>query len=174
MLSGLVGLGVSVVGMGMQWGAIKNEVEDAKAAQNAEAGVIGTEQEINQQRQQQMKLEYNRYQMQQIRNLQLQRAMAITSATAQGANFGSGLPGGEAQGSGQVANNLRNATQNFEIGNKIFSLEDTMAMYRLQEVTAKTDMEKDKAQQELGGMVSSLGGPLGKLAGTFGGFLGIG
>lgn len=84
--------------------------------------ITAHEQQIEAQRMKAMQLDARRRQMEVIRNQQRYRAVGLTNATAQGAQFGSGLQGGYGQISGQSGVNLLGIQQNLQIGQDIFGL----------------------------------------------------
>jgi hypothetical protein len=110
-----IGLAAGAIGSGVQaYGAIQQGEAQRKASrlsQMAEA-----------QRQRGMELDSERKQYSIIREQQMQRANAIAAATSQGAQFGSGLSGGEAQIAGASNSNLLGVNQNTELGQNMFSI----------------------------------------------------
>jgi hypothetical protein len=67
-----------------------------------------------------MEVDARRQQLEIIRNQQRGRALGLTTATAQGAQRGSGLQGGYGQISGQTGVNLLGVQQNLQAGRNIF------------------------------------------------------
>jgi len=156
-----ISAGLNIVGFGMQvFGAISG-AESAQEAANIKKGIAGDEQKINEQKRQQMLLESSRKQMEIFRNMQRQRAMATAAAVNQGASLGSGLQGGLAGVSGQSFFNSLGISQNVELGQNIFSINNDISSKKMQ----LADVEADQA--EAAGW-ASLGGSLMKSSDTFG------
>lgn len=103
----------SVVGAGVQ---AYGSMQEAQASKDAEAL-----------RQKQMLLESNRQRLQTIRQSIAARAQAENNATAQGAQSGSGLAGGEASIGAKTANNLVGISQGVQIGTGIFQANSRVA-----------------------------------------------
>lgn len=93
---------------------------------------IGIQQQIEAQRKQQMELQAHRQQLETVRQMQRARSQALTSATNQGAIFGSGLQGGYGQIGGATATNQLGISQNLEIGRNIFGLNQQLSQSRIQ------------------------------------------
>lgn len=140
------GLLMSAVGTG---GSMFGASKSAQLSQQQAA----YEQQIQQQKHQQMVLETQRSQMENIRNSQLARSMALNSATGQGAQFGTGLQGGYGQISGQAGTNRVNLQQNEEIGQNIFDLNSQISGVKYQQAD-------NQASQAMWSGVSSFGGQL--------------
>lgn len=94
------------------------------ASKGFNQGILQGQQDIEQQRYNAMILAANRQQLEIVRQGQRARAMALTTATAQGAakQGASALGGGYGQISGQTNQNLLGVTQNLGIGANIFAL----------------------------------------------------
>lgn len=107
------------------------QVTGAQAQNQATKEIAGLEQGVEAQRFQAMELDARRQTMDAIRNNQRARALGLTSATQQGAQFGSGLQGGYGQISGQTNTNLLGIGQNLEIGRNIFGLNSQITQQKL-------------------------------------------
>ena len=102
-----IGLAVGVAGTAAQVVGSSQQAAAAKRAENL--------------RERQMNLEAARQRRQVIRNSLRARSMALTSATAQGAQSGSGLQGGFGQIGQQTGENIQGVNQGTEIGAGIFA-----------------------------------------------------
>lgn len=71
-------------------------------------------------REKQMNLESARMRRQTVREAIMARSTALSNATAQGAEGGSGLQGGYGQISGQMNRNIQGINQSQEIGTQMF------------------------------------------------------
>jgi hypothetical protein len=167
---------VSLVGMGM---SLFGTSKATAAAQQESAAVQQINQldiQVNAQRQQQMVLQANRQQLQNVRNVQMARSMALTSATSQGAQFGSGLSGGYGQIAGQGNTQKLATNQNLEIGKNIFGLDNQIDQQRILEAQAQGNMATAQGMQSLGGDLMKVGGSqqFGSLLGMIPGMSGSG
>lgn len=92
------------------------------AARGINNQITAYERQVEGQRQQAMELDARRRSLEVLRNQQRARAVALTNANAQGAARGSGLQGGYGQIAGQSGVNLLGISQNLQIGQNIFGL----------------------------------------------------
>jgi hypothetical protein len=172
----LVGLGTSIFGANKSAQSAKQATAAAQGEADSSEQQALLEKQVNAQRQQQMVLTSNRQQLQTIRNTQLARSMALTSATGQGANFGTGLQGGYGQISGDANTSLLGIRQNTEIGQNIFSLDNLIddqkiryAQFGAQLATAQGGVQAGAGLSALGGAIGKTAGPLSSLFGNAGG-----
>jgi hypothetical protein len=156
-----ISAGLSVVGFGLQLFGMSEGMDAAKQSATIKKGIAEDEQKINEQKRQQMLLESSRKQMEVFRNMQRQRAMATAAAVNQGASSGSGLQGGLAGVSGQSLYNSLGISQNVELGQNIFSINNDISSKKMQLADVETQ------QSEAAGW-ASLGGSLMKAGPTFG------
>lgn len=154
-----VGLGFSILGTMEQSSALNS----ANAAQQQ---ISGLEQQENQQRNVASNLAYDRQKSEVLRNNQVARSMAISSATNQGAQFSSGLSGGLGQISGQSGTNLLGINQNQEVTNQLFSLDTQVSQQKQAMADAQTKASTASGLAGLGGSISKSIGPLGQLLGS--------
>jgi len=178
-----ISLAISAVGLGMQiFGGAKSasdsssyakEVAANAAASNAiSSNMISQEQGISNLKQQQMEIEGRRQQLQDIRNAQRARAMAIQTASNQGAQFGSGLQGGLAQISNQGLFDLSGVSSALTIGRGIGQFNNQISNDRIQlaslNAQAQTAQAQYQGQQSTDQGIASLGGALLKSGPTIG------
>lgn len=163
---GLVGLGLSAYGTYKQSQLSKQMAGLANQEAGINLDVAKQQQDINDQRKQQMILTSNRQQLQTIRNSQLARSMALTASTASGSQFGSGLQGGYGQIGGDTGTNLLNLSQNLEIGKNIFGFDDQISNDRIKIAGLQGQEATIKGQQAQASATSAFGGDLTKAAGT--------
>lgn len=113
--------GMALEGVGMA-GQVVGAVMGAQAQQGITAANLNINRDqaaINQQNLTQMKLNARRAQMEVVRNQQRARALALNTATAQGASQGSGLSGAYGQIAGMSGTNMLGINQNLAIGKQI-------------------------------------------------------
>jgi hypothetical protein len=111
-------------------------------------GIIDTQFQMEAERQKAMELDAKRQQREIIRNQQRARSIALASATAQGARFGSGLQGGYGQISGQSNVNALGIQQNLDIGRNMFNLNSQLANQRKQSIDLETQYAYSRADQQ--------------------------
>lgn len=151
-------LGLGVVGLGLQlYGGSKASQEAQHQAELAQKNYV-LETQVNTQRKQAMELSASRQQLENYRNVQRARAQGMAAAVNQGAQFGSGIQGGQAQAQSQGAFNNLGITQNLEIGRNIFGLNNQIS-------GNKALMSQSQANQATDMGLASLGGSLVKNSG---------
>ncbi len=155
---------LGVVGLGLQiWGGAKAS-QTASQVAGVQKGIAGDEQQINDQKQQQMQLEARRMQTEQFRNIQRQRSAATAAAVNQGAQGGSGLQGGLAQVQDQGLYNVQGINQNLQFGNTIFGINNDISSKKMQLADLSSSMAQDQALSSLGGAIVKNSGTIGGLA----------
>lgn len=119
-------LGIGAVGLGMKlfggFGA-SSATASAYAMQQQEAA---NEEKIEQQKQTAFEVQTRRSQMENFRNVQRARAQGLNASVTQGANFGSGIQGGQAANTDQGNVNNLGLNQNLMTSRNIFA--DTQAI----------------------------------------------
>jgi len=158
---------LGIAGLGMQIFGGASAAADQQRAYEIQQKISGVETQVNDQRKQQMNLDSQRQQLEIVRNSQRARSMALNSATNQGAQFGTGLQGGYGQISGQTNTNLLANSQNLEIGNNIFGLNNQISQYKSQLSGVQSDIAQDTAW-------SNMGATIGKSASTVSDLYGYG
>jgi hypothetical protein len=144
---------------------------DAKKQAQISQQVAGIEGQQNQVRRQAMEISSQRQQTENIRNAQLARSMSLNSATQQGAQFGSGYAGGQAQISGDANYNALGISQNLMAGEKMFNYDDQISRLKAQ----SADVQGDQAMwQGIGQFGNSIMGAAGKFGNLMGGPQGFG
>jgi len=172
-----ISIGISAVGFGLSlFGAKKQkEASEAQAAAArqvaAYSGDIATqEQGINDLKQKQMEMEGRRTQLQNVRNMQRSRAMAVNAAVSQGAQGGSGIQGGLAQVENQGLFNMQGVQNALEVGrginsyNKLIS-QDKIGIAQQQGISASAqgDAAEGQGLMSLGGTLLKSGGTIGSM-----------
>jgi hypothetical protein len=165
-------LGIGVIGLGLQAFGAFGAADNAKQAAEISKNIAGFEQGINEQRRTQMQLTARRQQTEIFRNMQRQRAMATAAAVNQGASTGSGLSGGLAQITGQSLFNSQGINQNLEIGQNIFSLNNSISSEKMKMADVQADMAENQAWASLGGSLVNNAGTIGNLGSNVMGMFG--
>jgi hypothetical protein len=126
-----VGLGFSAFGGYEQY-------QGAKAEATASRNIAGLEIQQDTVRRQAMELSAQRQEMQNLRQAQRARSMALSAATAQGGQYGSALGGAYGQISGGSGINQLGISQNLQFGEKMFDLNAQIDQQKMAIADAKT------------------------------------
>jgi hypothetical protein len=124
--------------------AAAQSMEFSGRARSINNNIVGYEQQIEGQRMQAMNLDARRRSLEVLRNQQRARAVALTNANAQGAARGSGLQGGYGQIAGQTGVNMLGISQNLQIGQNIFGLNNQITGQK----QAYSDLQYDYGVQQ--------------------------
>lgn len=165
-------LGIGAVGLGLKLFGGFSASSDAKKAAGIEQNIAGLEGDVNAQRQQAMELSARRQQLEIFRNAQRVRAQGLNAAVSQGANFGTGLIGGQNQATSQGLFNSEGVNQNLEIGRNIFGINNKITGQKQQLAEVKGDIATDQGWASLGGSILSSAGTISNIAGAAGSFAG--
>lgn len=130
----------------------------------SEQQVAGLEGQVNDQRKTAMEVDARRRQLETVRNNQRARSMAQTTATSQGAQFGSGLEGAYGGIGGQSGTNLLGINQNLEIGRNIFGLDTQISAQRLTQASLESSRSTDQGIASAGNAVMGASGKLGQMS----------
>lgn len=158
-----ISIGLQIAGLGMSLFGGGASLFGSKKTSELQEKIANEERLANQQRLRAMELSSRRQQIQNIRNVQLQRSMALTAATAQGAQFGTGLAGGIAQVNAEGAWNELGITQNTEIGRNMFAINDRISGLKAQIGETQSEMAMYQGLGSLGGSLMKAGPTIGAL-----------
>lgn len=162
-----VTLGIGAAGLATSLFFGQRAGEDAQKINADEQQKFGLEQQVNAQRQSAMELSGRRQQLETFRNMQRARSAGLTNASNQGAQYGSGLGGGQADVTNQGYFAAQGVNQNLQIGRNIFGLDNSITGINSNESNLKADQAGNQQWASLGGAVMSNAGTLGKV-GTYG------
>lgn len=137
----------------------------AKEESQVQQQEIGTELSQDALRQQAMQASGKRQMMQNIRNAQMARSMALSTAQGQGAQFSSGLAGAYGGISGQANTNTENISQNLQFGTQMFGLEAQLSGEKEQMAGLQSEAATNSAVGGIFGSLGKIGGPIGNLVG---------
>lgn len=158
----IAGFGLGVYGSLGAAGASKQEAQISKQ-------IAGLEIQADQQRKTAMEISARRMQTESVRNAQRARSMALQNATTQGAQFGSGLQGGYGSIEGQSAFNQLGVSQNLQIGENLFGINQQIDVQKMAMADAKSTESTDMAIGGLGKGLGSVVGDVFKIGGLFAG-----
>lgn len=161
-------LATAVAGVGASvYGTMQQKSASEKQNQYNQQ-VLKQEQDAAAVQKQQADLESQRYRMQVIRQQNVQRSLALSNATAGGAQYGSGLQGGYGQISGESNTGLVNSFQNQGIANSLYGINQGISNTRYAQYGAMNQYYSGAAMTSLGGELVSSMGAIGRLSSGFG------
>jgi len=167
-------LGIGAVSLGLQlFGGFSAANTQNQIAQ-LNSQVYSQEKLANKQRQDAMELSARRQTMETFRNVQRARAMGTAAAVNQGAQFGSGLQGGNAQATDQGFWNASGIQQNLQIGRNLFGIDNTISGLKSQISSLQGSVATDEAIAGMGGALGKNAGTLGNIFSSFGSLGGAG
>lgn len=149
----ILGLTAAAGGLGLQAYGTSQSVSAAKQSAQYNQQIAASQQRQEALRQQQMELDARRRQRESIRQAQRARSIALAAANNQGAQFGSGLPGGFGQVSGEMNTQLLGVQQALQLGRENFGESQNIS-------NARYGLAGTQSQAAFGAGLSSLGGAL--------------
>ncbi len=157
------------VGLAMQGGGMLSSIFGSNEANEANQEISRLQKEQNAVRKTAMEVSARRQQIENLRNTQLQRSMSLNSATAQGAQFGTGLSGGMAQVQSTGMWNSVGINQSLLAGRQMFGLDDQINTQKAKLSEAQTQMSTGQGISSLGGSIMGAAGGMSKMSQGFGG-----
>ncbi len=142
--------------------------EASKKINQSQQAQFGLQQQVEGQRRQAMMLKDRRDQLENLRNVQRARATALTNATSEGAQSGSGLQGGFAQVMGQGSWNSVGMSLNLGIGENIFDLNSQITDQKLLQSQAQQQMSLGQGISSFGSSLMGASPGIGRLTSGFG------
>lgn len=162
--------GLAVIGLGMQlFGGISGS-QDAARAHAVQQQIAGQESILNDQKRQAMELNNRRSQLENVRNTQRARAMGLNAAVNQGAQFGSGIAGGQAQAQDQGNYNALGMNQSLQFGRTAFDINGRITGLKSELSSVQTDQATDQGIMSMGGSILGSSKTLGNISQGFGNF----
>lgn len=157
-------MGLAAGGMIMSLMGSMGASDAADKYYNTQKNIAGLEGDVNNQRKAAMEIDARRRQLEVVRNNQRARAMSETTATNQGAQFGSGLQGAYGGIAGQSDTNLLGVNQNLEIGRNIFGLDTKISEQRMQASTYQSQQADAQGMMSMGNSLMGNAGGIAKMA----------
>lgn len=161
-----VEMGMMAGGLAMQLLGSNKAATASNSYYKTQADIAGLEGKVNDQRKMAMEVDARRRQLEVVRNNQKARAMSETTATNQGAAFGSGLQGAYGGIGGQSGTNFLGVNQNLEIGRNIFGLDTQISQDRVAAAGYQGDQASGQALSQLGGSIMGAAGKVGNMSGS--------
>lgn len=161
-------LGMAAIGIGMQifGGMGQSKVSEQEAAVSKDEAA--REQAINDQKQQAMEIDARRKSLEQMRTAQKANSMALSAATNQNAQFGSGLQGGQAEVTDQSLFNLSGINTSLTIGRNINEQNKGISQDKMQMASLGADSASYAGWGSLGGALVKAGPVVGQFSKGFG------
>ena len=154
----MAGAGLALKGVGTYL-----NYEAAQEKSESDKRIAENESQIQAQRKQAAYLDFKRKELEVLRNNQRARALAVTNATGQGAGQGSGLQGGYGQISGDTNTNLLGLSQNWQIAENTFSLNDMISQEKMHQADIQKKASLGQGLNSLGNDFIGSSAPLGRL-----------
>jgi hypothetical protein len=162
-----ISIGLGVVGFGLQTFGSFSAASSARESARISRDIAGNEQAINEQKRTAMELSARRQQLEIYRNTQRLRAQAQQAGVNQGAYFGSGMAGGNAQVQNQGYFNLQGVSQNLELGRNIFGLNDRISASKMELAEVQGEAATAAGLASLGGSLVKAGPMIGAMGRGF-------
>jgi hypothetical protein len=125
------------------------------------------EQAAENERRKHMELVKRRQDREVVRNTQRMHALSTQVATSQGAQFGSGYAGGQAQITQDAGNNLLTLNQNLFYGRRIFDINAQISENRKNISDAQMDSQYAQGLSSLGSSLFNAAAPISRVATQF-------
>lgn len=121
----------AIIGGGLMVAGIFGGSDTAKKQAAEQKAIAGDQIKIEAQKRQAMELDANRRELEVFRSVQRARSIAMTNATLQGGQFGSGVLGGMAQATQAGHEDLKNIGQSLTIGRQISDLNNDISTHKM-------------------------------------------
>jgi hypothetical protein len=174
--SAVLGLATQAFGSGGMFGSAKKQNQISQQESAVSQQEFQTEEQMNQVRRQSMELYADRQRLEVARKTQLTASQGQAIAVNQGAQFGSGFFGGQAQSINEGAWNTVGINQNEDLGEKMFDLTGQLDQQKAQMAALGTQMSSAQSSSATSGAIAGMGSTLikdlpaiGNLGGQIGG-----
>jgi hypothetical protein len=166
MMAAIAAAGVAIGAAGL-FGSNKA----AKQAAAAQQQMLEMQREQMALQKQQMELDASRRKRDLVRQSIAARSVALTTATAQGAQLGSVLPGAEGGVAGRFGSNLLALTQNLQLGQSMFASKMNESFAASRYASAQSQFAMYQGLTSLGGGMLKNLDSISRVGSTLGGFL---
>lgn len=154
---------MTAVGIGFQAFGGMSSYNASKDYNAANQQKLELEKQQNAQRKLAMELDARRKSTENLRKTQQMAAVGQANASAQGAMFSSGYAGGQSQVKSQGAWNEAGISQNLQIGEKMFGIQDQMTNANIQMANAQQGMQQGQGISSFGSSLMGSAGAFGRL-----------
>lgn len=163
-----IGMAAALGGIGLSIFGASEKADMAKQQAALQSQMTATEMQQDAVRQQAMRVNARRQQIEVLRNAQRARSLALNNATSQGAQFGSGLQGGYGQISGAAGWNNTGIQSSLDFGEQMFGLNQTLSQQKMQMANLTGQQATNQAYTQLGSTLVSNANQLGNIGKQFG------
>lgn len=159
-------LGLGAIGLGMKLFGGLSASSDQSQSYKLQQQEAQSEQQINVQKQNLFEVQTRRSQMENFRNVQRARAMGMNSAVNQGAQYGSGIQGGQDQATDQGNVNNLGLNQNLMTSRNIFADTSAINADKYQIAGLQSDASTDQGIANMGGALMGSAGTISNIFGA--------
>lgn len=167
-----IGAAVGAIGLGVSLFGSMGQADVAKKEAGVSAQIAGEEEQQNNVRQQAMMISAQRSQLQIVRNAQRARAMSIQTSTTQGASYGSGAAGGQAETTNEGYYGLQGVNNQVDFGKQMFGIDAQISQNKIQLAQLGGQSATDQGIASIGGAIMKAGPTIGAFSGNIGGAFG--
>jgi hypothetical protein len=153
-----VGGPLQIAGLGLD---IFGGIEASQAASkkyDAEIQQAQDEIKLNQVKRNFMEMSNRRQQLQQVRQGQVARSMALSNSVSSGSQYGSGLQGAYGEIGGGVGTNIAGLSQSLQFGEQSFDITNMITQDKILEAQASKDQANAMGIASIGSGLMGLGG----------------
>lgn len=159
-------IGIAAVGVGMKIFGGMGASSAQSAAYAAQKDIASQEEGINAVKQQAMLVSANRSQLENFRNVQRVRAAGLNASVNQGAQFGSGIAGGQAQATDQGLFNSLGVNQAVQSGTQIFGYNNKISGDKMNIADDQSTAATDQGIANIGGALVGAAGTISNIYGA--------
>ena len=159
---------VAVIGAGVAGAGFFMSSSAAEEQARIQKQILAAQQQIENEKKKAMELDASRRTLEVFRGVQRAKSVAAANAVAQGAQFSSGLLGGQAQAQGEGNYALLGIGQNLQIGRQIFQYNKEITDLKGQLADANADAQIGAGLTSLGMSLMGNAGNIGKMFSGFG------
>lgn len=160
-ISAAIGLGLGIAGLFGSSDAAERAAKEQKA-------IAADQIKIEGQKRQAMELDARRRELEVFRSVQRARSIALTNATLQGGQFGSGVIGGMSQATQAGHEDLKSIGQNLTIGRTISDLNNDISQHKMSLADIGADQSFWSGLSSLGGTILGQTNNIGKITSGWG------
>ncbi len=158
----------ALVGIGMQLFGADKSADYSKQISAVQSQIYGVEQQENYQKYVQMLYQSQRQEIQNLRQVQQARSASLAAGENQGAQYGSGVRGGQSAASAEGGFNALGISQAVQTGNALYGLTSQETALNQMRTTIQGNLATSQGIQSLGAGITGASGPIGRMAGQFG------
>ena len=155
----------ALVGIGMQLFGTEKSVDYSKQISAVQSQIYGVEQQENYQKYVQMLYQSQRQEIQNLRQVQQVRSASLAAGVSQGAQYGSGVKGGQSAASAEGGFNALGISQAVQTGSALYGLTSQETALNQMRTTIQGNLASAQGVQAFGSALTGASGAIGKLGG---------